>query len=85
MESKRTVRLVNIEREGVRVMDEHTVSFPQLMRVVDVAQLLSVPPSTVHHWACRGDGPPSFKIGKHRRFTAEAVAKWLAEAQAGAV
>lgn len=58
--------------------------FPRLLRVVDVAVILSVPPSTVHHWAMRGDGPPSFKIGKHRRFSAEVVAQWLADAQNGA-
>lgn len=59
-------------------MDEHEeVSFPKLLRVTDVAQILEVPVSTVHHWVARGEGPPSFKIGKHRRFDAAAVYKWL--------
>lgn len=59
-------------------MDEHEeVSFPKLLRVTDVAQILEVPVSTVHHWVARGEGPPSFKIGKHRRFDAAAVYEWL--------
>ena len=53
--------------------------FPSLMTVRDVAEILQVPVSTVHHWAVRGDGPPSFKVGKHRRFDAAIVATWLEE------
>lgn len=54
-----------------------TVIFPRLLTVKDVAEIMSVPVSTVHHWALRGDGPPSFKIGKHRRYDAALVAEWL--------
>lgn len=67
-------------------MDEKTtVTFPQFMTVQEVAQLLQVPVSTVYHWAAYGDGPPSFKVGKHRRFKAAAVAEWLAAAEARGV
>ena len=59
-------------------IDEPT-HFPSLMTVRDVAEILQVPVSTVHHWAVRGDGPPSFKVGKHRRFDAAIVATWLEE------
>ncbi|NUR08358.1 MAG: helix-turn-helix domain-containing protein [Nocardioidaceae bacterium] len=55
------------------------VLFPQLLTVPDVAEILCVPVSTVHHWAARGDGPPSFKVGKHRRFDAAEVRQWLDE------
>jgi excisionase family DNA binding protein len=51
--------------------------FPRLLTVEDVAKILCVPLSTVHHWAVRGEGPPSFKVGKHRRFDAALVAAWL--------
>ena len=51
--------------------------FPRLLTVEDVAEILCVPLSTVHHWAVRGEGPPSFKVGKHRRFDAAVVAAWL--------
>ena len=57
------------------------VVFPRLLTVPEVAQILCVPVSTVHHWAVRGDGPPSFKVGKHRRFDAAAVREWLEKAQ----
>lgn len=60
------------------------VVFPELLTVRDVAAILSVPVSTVHHWALRGDGPPSFKVGKHRRYDAAAVRAWLVDARDGA-
>ena len=65
-------------------MSEHEVTFPKLLTVKDVAAIMHVPLSTVHHWALRGDGPPSFKIGKHRRYDADVVAAWLAERKAAA-
>jgi excisionase family DNA binding protein len=58
--------------------------FPRLLTVREVAEILSVPLSTVHHWAAHGDGPPSFKVGKHRRFDAAVVAAWI-EQQKGHV
>ena len=57
--------------------EKEEISFPKLLRVTDVAEILEVPVSTVHHWVARGEGPPSFKVGKHRRFDASAVAAWL--------
>lgn len=56
---------------------EQSQVFPRLLTVEDVAEILCVPLSTVHHWAVRGDGPPSFKVGKHRRFDAAIVAEWI--------
>lgn len=61
------------------MMDE--VEFPRLLTVAEVAEILSVPVSTVHHWAVRGEGPPSFKVGKHRRFDAALVRAWIEEAK----
>ncbi|GAB3062683.1 hypothetical protein GCM10027053_26360 [Intrasporangium mesophilum] len=63
---------------------EPTQTFPRLLTVKDVAQILCVPLSTVHHWAAHGEGPPSFKVGKHRRFDASLVAAWI-EQQKGDV
>ncbi|MGL4178587.1 MAG: helix-turn-helix transcriptional regulator [Dermatophilaceae bacterium] len=56
--------------------------FPSLLTVKDVASICGVPVSTVHHWAVRGEGPPSFKLGKHRRFDAAEVVWWLSAAKA---
>lgn len=60
------------------------VTFPRLLTVRDVSEIVQVPLSTVHHWALRGDGPPSFKLGKHRRYDAAAVLAWLDERKASA-
>ena len=68
-------------------MDEQVqVVFPRLLTVRDVAAILCVPVSTVHHWAVRGEGPPSFKVGKHRRrrFDAAVVRDWLEETKRAA-
>ena len=40
--------------------EKEEISFPKLLRVTDVAEILEVPVSTVHHWVARGEGPPSF-------------------------
>lgn len=64
-------------------MDEGVV-FPRLLTVANVAEILCVPVSTVHHWAVRGEGPPSFKVGKHRRFDAAAVLQWIEETKRAA-
>lgn len=50
---------------------------PKMLTVREVAALLAVPVSTVHHWAARNEGPPSFKIGKHRRFFEDEVVAWV--------
>lgn len=60
---------------------EQVQVFPMLLTAQDVAKILSVPLSTLHHWAVRGEGPPSFKVGKHRRFDAAVVAAWLEKQQ----
>jgi excisionase family DNA binding protein len=61
--------------------DATDVRFPRLLTVAQVADILHVPVSTVHHWAVRGEEPPSFKVGKHRRFDAEAVRSWIEHAK----
>lgn len=63
---------------------DDTVQFPRLLTCRDVAEILAVPVSTVHHWAIQGEGPNSFKIGKHRRYAAEDVRQWLLDARHGA-
>ena len=45
-----------------------------------LAVLLDVPVSTVEHWRLvSGKGPRFVKLGRHVRYTAEAVAVWVAE------
>lgn len=58
---------------------EQSQVFPKLLTVRDVSEILCVPLSTLHHWAVQGEGPPSFKVGRHRRYDAAMVADWLAK------
>ena len=49
-----------------------------LLKADDVADLLSVRPSTVYELSRRASDPlPSVRIGRSKRFDAEAVARWV--------
>jgi excisionase family DNA binding protein len=48
-----------------------------LWSVRDLAEFLGVPMNTVYKWESRGDGPPSYKVGKHRRYRERDVLAWL--------
>lgn len=57
---------------------------PNLLSVVELAEYLGVPVSTIHYWRGTEQGPPGFKIGKQLRFRAVDVARWLeARAEGG--
>jgi len=54
----------------------------QVLSVAQVAERLNVAPSTIRYWITQGargvqQGPASFKIGRRRMFTEEAVETWL--------
>lgn len=66
----------------MRRVSEATVEFPELLTVKDIAEICGVPVSTVYHWVALGEGPPSFKLGKHRRFDAAEAREWLDKARA---
>jgi hypothetical protein len=46
----------------------------------DVAAYLGVPIASVRYWAYKGSGPPSYKIGRRRKYRPSEVKEW-AEAQ----
>jgi excisionase family DNA binding protein len=52
---------------------------PDLLSVVELAEYLGVPVSTIHYWRGTEQGPPGFKIGKQLRFRSLDVARWLEE------
>lgn len=52
---------------------------PVLLSVVELAEYLGVPVSTIHYWRGTEQGPPGFKIGKQLRFRSVDVARWLEE------
>jgi excisionase family DNA binding protein len=47
-----------------------------VMRAIDVAELLGLPLSTIHEWARQGR-LPSRKRGRHRLFLRSEVEAWL--------
>ena len=59
------------DRQQRHVADEDTC-----LKIDDVVRILKVPKTTVKILIAKGE-IPSFKIGRHRRFLAEDVTKWL--------
>lgn len=48
----------------------------EFMTYADVARKFGVPESTVRYWVHMRQGPPSYKLGRHRRFRRADVDKW---------
>lgn len=44
-----------------------------------LAEMLGVPVRSVYHWMSEGGGPPSVKLGRHRRFRRSDVEAWIDE------
>ena len=49
----------------------------ELLTGEEVAARLKVPRSTLTGWRYKGDGPPSFRVGKHLRYDADELERWL--------
>lgn len=47
------------------------------MTPAEVAELAQVPVRTVRYWRTIGEGPPSFRCGRHIRYKADDVRSWL--------
>lgn len=47
-----------------------------------VAEQCGVPLATVRRWRYFGQGPRGFRVGRHVRYRASEVARWLTEAEA---
>jgi excisionase family DNA binding protein len=50
----------------------------KMFTVEDLADYLGVPVGTVRKWRYDGTGPRGVRVGRHVRFTREAVAEWIA-------
>lgn len=50
-----------------------------LLSPQQLAEFLGIPIATVYGWRTRGEGPVGHRVGRHIRFTPEAVARWLDE------
>ncbi|WP_307873954.1 MULTISPECIES: helix-turn-helix domain-containing protein [unclassified Frankia] len=50
----------------------------ELLRTVEVAALLKVPPGTLRQWRHRGFGPRGFALGGTVRYRRSVVDAWIA-------
>ena len=48
-----------------------------ILSIDDLVEILRVPRSTLYAWLSRGEGPPSFRAGRHRRYRARDLAAWI--------
>lgn len=51
----------------------------KFLSYADLARECNVPESTVRYWVHMGTGPPSYKLGRHRRFRRSDVERWLSD------
>jgi excisionase family DNA binding protein len=52
-------------------------SLEPLLTVQELADYLGVPVATIYGWRYRGDGPPGFRVGRHRRYRWGDVEEWI--------
>lgn len=50
-----------------------------LLNLEDVSALLQVPVATLRYWRQRGEGPPSFRLGKRVMYRRADVGAWVDE------
>ncbi len=50
----------------------------ELLTKVDVARALRTTTRSIDNWIAAGTAPPSFKMGKLRRFPRSGLAAWMA-------
>ena len=48
-----------------------------LLTLPEAAALVRAPESTLRYWRQRGDGPPSFRVGRRVLYRRDAVEAWL--------
>jgi len=44
-----------------------------------VSEFLNVPVGTLYQWRYKGVGPKAFRVGRHLRYDAATVRRWLVE------
>ena len=49
----------------------------RLLGPEDLAGYLGVPLKTIYRWRYRGEGPASYRVGRHVRYKLEGVEVWL--------
>jgi excisionase family DNA binding protein len=56
---------------------ETVVERSRLLTIRELSDYLNVPTATLYVWRSHGGGPPGIKIGRHVRYRAEDVERWL--------
>ena len=54
-----------------------TAGLPRLLSAEDVSEYLGIPVTTLCRWRHLGTGPTAVRVGRHLRYEAAAVRKWL--------
>ncbi|GAA1780778.1 helix-turn-helix domain-containing protein [Streptomonospora arabica] len=49
----------------------------QLWSVRETAGFLGVPAKTLYEWRYKGDGPPSYRVGRYLRYVPAEVHAWV--------
>ena len=47
------------------------------MTAEEVSEFLGVPVQTLYRWRYQGTGPKAFRVGRHLRYDAAVVRRWL--------
>jgi excisionase family DNA binding protein len=50
---------------------------PKLLSAEEVSEYLGIPVTTLCRWRHLGTGPTAVRVGRHLRYEAAAVRKWL--------
>ena len=51
----------------------------EMLTITEAAQLLRLPVATLRYWRHTGDGPHSFRLGRHVRYWRTDLILWLTE------
>lgn len=54
----------------------------KLLTLAETAERLNRPEQTLRYWLQKGTAPASFKVGRRRMFTEEAIETWIHEQMA---
>ncbi|WP_431839707.1 helix-turn-helix transcriptional regulator [Gordonia hongkongensis] len=49
----------------------------QFLTTLEVAELTGIPTGTLRYWRHRGEGPPSFRLGRRVVYRAERLWDWI--------
>ncbi|MES1171178.1 MAG: helix-turn-helix domain-containing protein [Actinomycetota bacterium] len=61
------------------VEGRRSITGSQLLSPGELANYLAVPLATIYRWRSHGDGPIGIRVGRHVRYRAADVERWLDE------